>query len=381
MRQFELKTILRDNAMTQIKIFNHDIMHCTHDAVVGNYLYSGRVLGMTEPQDYIQLHPDLQTEWHKITEHYQRIGLSHSQNPIWDVSFQKLREYAECEVSVFIFGDAIHQGSDDDDWFRQQNQDWLDVVEFINSKNNFIRLAEDLAVKIPETICVQNKAELTKLSDLPYPCYLKPAISVDGAGISRCENQQQLKAALENIDENVPIQVQQEVIADKFLNLQYQVTADQVKPLAATEQILDGFAHNGNRYPTVHQPWDMLEPMAQWMGTKGIKGIFAFDVAAVEEENDSSYYAIECNPRFNGASYPTGIAKKFNIPSWASENFDTQYNSLKDINLKGLEFEPATGTGVILVNWGSVLVGKLSFLLAGSIEQQQELKTLLKERL
>ncbi len=367
--------------MTQIRIFNHDIMHCTHDAVVGNYLYSGRVLGMTEPQDYIQLHPDLQSEWNTITEHYQRIGLSHSQNPIWDVSFPKLREYPECQVSVFIFGDAIHQGSNDDDWFRNQNKDWLDVVEFINSKNNFIRLAEDLKVNIPKTICAENKAELNHLSQLPYPCYLKPAVSVDGAGINRCENQQQLKEALVNIAENVSLQVQQEVIADKFLNLQYQVTGDKVEPLAATEQILDGFAHNGNRYPTVHQPWDMLEPMAQWMGEKGMKGIFAFDVAAVEQDNEPSYYAIECNPRFNGASYPTGIARKLKIASWASENFDTKYTSLEDIDLRGLEFDRETGTGVILVNWGSVLVGKLSILLAGSIEKQNQLKTLLKERL
>ena len=370
--------------MTKVTIFNHDIMHCTHDAVVGNYLYSGRVLGMSEPQDYIQLHPNLQPEWQAISEHYQRIGLSHSHNPIWDVSFQKLREYPDCQVSVFIFGDAINQGSSDDDWFRNQNQDWLDVVEFINSKNNFIRLAQNLSVNIPTTICAENKAELEQLSELPYPCYLKPAVSVDGAGINRCENQQQLKEALKNIAENVSLQVQQEVIADKFLNLQYQVRADKVEPLAATEQILDGFAHNGNRYPTVHQPWDMLEPMAQWMAEKGMKGIFAFDVAAVEKNNGhnvASYYAIECNPRFNGASYPTGIARKLNIASWASENFDTQYTSLKDIDLSGLEFDRTTGTGVILVNWGSVLVGKLSILLAGSIEKQNELKTLLKERL
>ncbi len=367
--------------MTQIRIFNHDIMHCTHDAVVGNYLYSGRVLGMTEPEDYIQLHPELQSQWDAITQHYQSLGLSHSQNPIWDVSFRQLREYADCEASVFIFGDAIHQGSSDDDWFRSQNQDWLDVVEFINSKNNFIRLAQDLGVNIPQTICAENKAELEKLSDLPYPCYLKPAVSVDGAGINRCENYKELQKALINLDNNVPIQVQQEVIADKFLNLQYHVIENAVEPLAATEQILDGFAHNGNRYPTVHQPWEMVEPMAQWMKEKGMKGIFAFDVAAVQSDNDASYYAIECNPRFNGASYPTGIAKKLHIASWASENFDTQYNSLDQINLDGLEFDPKTGTGVILVNWGSVLVGKLSFLLAGSIEKQNELKVLLKERL
>lgn len=367
--------------MTQIKIFNHDIMHCTHDAVVGNYLYSARVLGMTEPQDYIQLHSDLESEWEYIVKHYNCIDLSHSQNPIWDVSFQKLREYSDCEVSVFIFGDAIHQDSDDDDWFRKQNQDWLDVVEFINSKNNFIRLAQDLGVNIPKTICAENKTELNQLSELPYPCYLKPAVSVDGVGINRCENEQDLQSALLEIAEDVSLQVQQEVIADKFLNLQYQVTAEKVEPLAATEQILDGFAHNGNRFPTVHQPWNLIEPMAQWMAEKGMKGIFAFDVAAVEEENNSSYYAIECNPRFNGASYPTGIAKKLNITSWASENFNTQYTSLKDIDLSGLEFDRKTGTGVILVNWGSILVGRLGILLAGSIEQQNELKALLKERL
>ena len=367
--------------MTQRTIFNHDIMHCTGEGVLGNYLYSARVLGMTESEDYIQLHPDLEPEWNYISQHYHCVGLSHSQNPIWDVSFQKLREYLDCEVSVFIFGDAIHQDSVDDDWFRQQNQDWLNVVEFINSKNNFIRLAEDLEVKIPTTICAENRSELDRLSEIPYPCYLKPAISVDGVGIKRCENQQELEAALQNVDENVPLQVQQEVIADKFLNLQYQITKEKVEPLAATEQILEGFSHNGNRYPTVHQPWNLVEPMAQWMAEKGMKGIFAFDVAAVTEDNRSSYYAIECNPRFNGASYPTGIAKKLNINSWASENFDTKYNSLKDIDLSGLEFDTQTGTGVILVNWGSVLVGRLGILLAGSIEKQTELKALLKERL
>ena len=367
--------------MAQIRIFNHDTMHCTDGAVIGSYLYSGRVLGMTNPPDYIQLHPDLETEWNAITGHYQRIGLSHSHNPIWDISFEKLREYPDCEVSVFIFGDAIHQGSHDDDWFRAQNQDWLDVVEFINSKNNFIKLAEDLGVTIPKTVCAENKAEIEQLSELPYPCYLKPAVSVDGVGIFRCENQQQLQESLVKIADDVPLQIQKEVIADKFLNLQYQITGNKVEPLAATEQILDGFAHNGNRYPTVHHPWMMLEPMAQWMKKQGMKGIFAFDIAAVESGPEPSYYAIECNPRFNGASYPTGIARKLNIASWTSENFDTQHTALADINLSGLEFDADTGTGVILVNWGSVLVGKLGCLLAGSNIQQYQLKTLLKERL
>ena len=32
-------------------IVNHDIMRCTAEGVVGNNLYSGRALGLTEPED------------------------------------------------------------------------------------------------------------------------------------------------------------------------------------------------------------------------------------------------------------------------------------------------------------------------------------------
>ena len=367
--------------MTGNRIFNHDIMHCTHDAVVGNYLYSGRVLGMTEPDDLIQLHPDLKSQWTAIAAHYHNIGLSHSQDPIWDVSFQQLRQYPDYEPSVFIFGDALHDHDQDDDWFRSHNQDWQDVVEFINSKNNFIRLAEELKVNVPLTFCADNQTQLKNHGDIPYPCYLKPAVSVDGVGIYRCANPEELDNALAQLDENIPLQLQQEVIASKFLNLQYQVKDEKAEPLAATEQILDGFAHQGNRYPTAYQPWELIDPMAQWMAQKGMKGIFAFDVAAVETDNEIDYFAIECNPRFNGASYPTGIAQKLNIDSWSSNNVATKYHSLDELDLSGLEYDRTTGTGVIIVNWGSILLGKLGVLLAGSIAQQDELLKQLKHRL
>lgn len=367
--------------MTRNTIFNHDIMHCTHDAVVGNYLYSGRVLGMSEPDDLIQLHPDLQSQWSIITTHYDKIGLSYSQNPIWDVSFQQLRKYPDYGPSVFIFGDAVHDSHQDDDWFGECNRDWQDVVEFINSKNNFIRLAKELNVKVPLTLCADSKTQLQDCGEIPYPCYLKPAVSVDGVGIFRCDNSQELDEALAKLDRDIPLQIQQEVIADKFLNLQYEVKDENVEPLAATEQILDGFAHQGNRYPTAYQPWEVVNPMAQWMAQKGMKGIFAFDVAAVETNTGVDYFAIECNPRFNGASYPTGIAQKLDINSWSSENFTTKARSLDEIDLSNLEYNPATGRGVVIVNWGSILVGKLGILLAGSISQQQELKNVLQQRL
>lgn len=366
--------------MGRKRIFNHDIMHCTNDAVVGNYLYSGRVLGMSEPDDLIQLHPDLESQWAAINAHYRRIGLSHSQNPIWNVSFEELRKHPDYEPSVFIFSDDLDNLPKDKDWFCEVNQDWQEIVQFINSKNNFIRLAEDLNVNVPRTVCAENKSKLLEDNDnIPFPCYLKPAISVDGVGIYRCENSQELNNSLANLDEDTPIQVQQEVIADKFLNLQYVVKDGTVKPLAATEQILDGFAHQGNRYPTSYQPWDLVEPMAKWMAKKGMKGIFAFDVATVKDKTEC--FAIECNPRFNGASYPTGIAQKLGIDSWCSDNFATKYRSLDEIDLGDLEYNSATKTGAIIYNWGSILAGKLGILLAGSIAQQEQLRNLLKQRL
>ena len=355
-------------------------MHCTHDAVSGNYLYSGRVLGMTEPDDLIQLHPDLKSQWTAIDTHYRNIGLNHSQNPIWDVSFEQFRKYPDHEPSVFIFGDAVNEVKNDDG-FSDRNQDWQNVVEFINSKNNFIRLAEELNVKVPRTLCAENKKQLKEYPNIPYPCYLKPAVSVDGVGIYRCADAEELNDSLAKLEDNIPLQLQQEVIASKFLNLQYQVEKEKVQPLAATEQILDGFAHQGNRFPTAYQPWSLVDPMAQWMYKKGMKGIFAFDVAVVKIDNDVEYFAIECNPRFNGASYPTGIAQKLGIESWCSDNFTTKYRSLDQIDLSDLVYDSNKGTGAIIVNWGSVLVGKLGMLLAGSIAQQEELRQILKQRL
>ena len=67
------------------RIYNHDIMSCTADGIVGDHLYSGRVLGATTPGDLIQLHPDLEPEWPRLMEHYDRIGLEVTDQVIWDV--------------------------------------------------------------------------------------------------------------------------------------------------------------------------------------------------------------------------------------------------------------------------------------------------------
>lgn len=75
--------VAHEHELVVKQIYNHDIMNCTADGVVGNNLYSGRALGITEPWDMIQIHEDLKPLWPCITSHYDRIGLQHTKDVIW----------------------------------------------------------------------------------------------------------------------------------------------------------------------------------------------------------------------------------------------------------------------------------------------------------
>jgi hypothetical protein len=243
--------------------------------------------------------------------------------------------------------------------------------------------AEELGVPVPTTRCYADVTEIdeTEIRKLDFPCYLKAAVSVSGVGIYRCANRSELRSALGCFGAGVPVQVQAEVSTDCFLNLQYEVDSEGLSRLAATEQVLEGPAHQGNRFPARAEPWDCVEPMARWLYQQGMQGVFAFDVAVVEQNGGTDYLAIECNPRFNGASYPTAVARKLGIGHWLARVFKTECRTLADIDLTGLEYDSATGQGIVLVNWGPVLVGKLLVLLAGNPEAQSSLALELNARL
>lgn len=360
--------IARQSQLTESKyIYNHDIMNCTADGVLGNHLFSGRALGITEPWDIIQLDEKLQPLWPDITSHYQRIGLSHTEEVIWHLNLKELGAHIGYQPSVFYYGPHECQYWGD--------YEWLNTVEFINSKNNFMSLANELGVDVPVTLCFKSVDDITPndLKSLSYPCYLKAAISVSGVGIYRCKDKGELLTNLTKFEHDTPVQIQEEVNTTTFLNLQYKVVDDVLIRLAASEQILDGFAHQGNRVPASHEPWDVIEPMAEWLVAHGMKGIFAFDVAVMQTNKGLRFPAIECNPRFNGATYPTLIAQKLNIPQWTALTFATKHRNLHDIDLSDIEFDKHTGEGSIIVNWGTVLEGKLVILMAGSPEYQEAL--------
>lgn len=356
-------------------IINHDIMHCTAEGVVGNELYSGRALGLSEPDDLIQMHPDLEPLWVDICAHYRRAGLAHSKNVIWNLDPSELGAHIGFRPSVFFFGP--------EEFKYWGDHRWQEAVEYINSKNNFMALAAELGIDVPATQCFDSAADIggDAVRNFVYPCYLKAAVSVSGVGIYRCEDEQALLEARGRFADDIPVQVQEEVKTDTFLNLQYRVIGNRLLRLVASEQILDGFTHQGNRVPASHEPWEAVEPMARRLADMGMQGIFAFDVAVVEDGQDVRFPAIECNPRFNGASYPTVIAHKLDVPEWSAISVSTRHRALSAIDLSGIEFDMKSGEGVVIVNWGTVLKGKLVFMLAGSSSTQDALAAELARRL
>jgi hypothetical protein len=121
--------------------------------------------------------------------------------------------------------------------------------------------------------------------------------------------------------------------------------------------------------------------MADWLKDRGIKGIFAFDVAIVQTDNGLRFPVIECNPRYNGASYPTLIAQKLGITEWSARSLSTRQRALSDIDLGEIEYDSKTGEGAIIVNWGTVIEGRLVILMAGSRDYQEALAVELEARL
>ena len=113
-----------------------------------------------------------------------------------------------------------------------------------------------------------------------------------------------------------------------------------------------------------------------------MKGIFAFDVALVR--NARRGYPFPCDrmqPALQRRFHPTVIAQKLDIPEWSAMTFKTKYRTLPDLDLRDLEFDMQTGEGLVIVNWGTLLKGKLVLLLAGSYDYQEALRNELLFRL
>jgi len=164
-------------------------------------------------------------------------------------------------------------------------------------------------------------------------------------------------------------QIQEEIREAVFLNLTYAICDGKLKKIASTRQILNGFSHNGNMFPSgITDPWCLTDPIAEHLLRKGMLGMFGFDVAVTP----FGCFAIECNPRFNGSVYPAIIAQKLGINNWFATNISTKVDSLNNVCLGQIEYNENTGKGIVIVNWGAVACNKIGFLISANNNEEQQ---------
>lgn len=309
---------------------------------IGLYKYSGRALSITNSQDVVYLHPFLQPHWVWISRHYMNVGLPFAEEVVWSDGFEPIDENRAYGLSVFFYGIRAFSSYPDPRWFA--------ITQAMNSKNMFIAQCEEMGLLVPKTMCYGCKSELKDLERLQFPVFMKVAVAVSGLGIFLCHDALDVEDALSTIEPGVPFQVQQKVPDAVFLNVQYAVCNGSLQRLPSTTQILDEYSHSGNIFPTQHNPSGQTDVFAKWMYQQGMRGPFAFDVAY----SNGEYYLIECNPRYNAATYPSVIAEKLGAAMWVSRNYTTSKRSWDEVDLKDLEYRREKQSGVVIVNWGCI---------------------------
>jgi hypothetical protein len=326
--------------------------------VSGVEFYGARALVCSEPDDVVVMPETLKAELDWIRAHYERAGLPTSRNVRWGEGFEAIRDAGS--FSVFMFGREAHGVRPDEKWFR--------MTGLTNSKNGFSSIVQELCLPAPGSVPLEGAGDSRALDAVSYPCFLKRDVSANGIGVWRCSNPGEV-LALTAVHEG-PFQLQEEVEAVVFLNVQYEVVTGTACHLATTEQILCGFQYQGNKHPAGYDVRRVTDKVAQWMADSGMKGVFAFDVAVDASGNP---FVLECNPRWNGATYFTRVAQRLGVEFWTGRNCATRFRTLAGIDLGDCEYRPGKSSGAVIVNWGTILLNKLGILLIGDEQERMVL--------
>ena len=216
---------------------------------------------------------------------------------------------------------------------------WRSAVDRFRDKNQFIAWARGIGAPVPKTVCLPNGAGAGD-HGLSYPVFVKDAWSLSGLGIDRCVDDLDLAEALRGRMD--PFQIQEALPPGTvFLNVQYMGSDAGCVFLATTRQILDGWSHRGTRgqSPSTCGRWPI--PRSR-VGSVGIAGVFALDVAVTGSPDWPRIWVLECNPRWNGSSYFWFTARKLNAAAWTGlvVSCPTDFDSM---DLGELEYRPTSG--------------------------------------
>jgi len=327
--------------------------------------YETRAHGCTQPGDVIQLDPDLKEDYPFAAEHYRQVGLDCTDQVVWDLSAKVADDFPDHHLSVYLFLDEVHA-------VRPDAKRLAATKRYLN-KNSFMRLCQGKA-PIPQTVFGDTAGRVADYKHMPFPLYVKGAISATGSSAYRCTTGQEVERAIKLMSGEY--QLQADVGPAEFLSVQYTITPEgEVKHLINTEQIIEGVEFVGTRYPTAYNPAEATQAIAQQAARDGIRGKMGIDVAVTQ---DGQYLVLECNPRWTGALYPMVIAQRLGAVEWSTARMPIQVDRLQDLALGDLVYDPGRKTGVVLINWGRVKYKWIELLFIGPKETQELLRLAVK---
>ena len=366
----------------QFTFWNHCLEGCYGPFPVprDDALFASRVYCLTRKEDIIQLPPDIKPFQKWIAGHYERAGISISQNIVWSRDYSLARLYPDYLPSVYFFGQKAHEI-----W---PNKLRLDITEEFNNKlkasERFARLAESANPSFVNFH--RGKDEIQNLNDFGGKHnFIKGAYSVGGSLVFSCKTFEEYQHVINAFDPLMPLQFQKAIIQPDGkpgipVNLFYYISDSGPRKIVATQQILDGYSHVGNIYPTVHQPWRVTNKIAADMFHKGMRGHVSFNLIALPKRKGKySYWIIECNPRWGASAHFKYLGDRLGVDSWCTTTVKTTKTDLNEISFKSFEFNPKTRQGAVVVNWGTIILGKLQVFLAGKPEEWSQLLQNLEE--
>jgi glutathione synthase/RimK-type ligase-like ATP-grasp enzyme len=334
-------------------------------------LDSIRALPCSEADDVVQLDPRLKDNYPFIREHWQEAGLDISNNIHWGVDAADLAQYPQMDFSVYHFTPDVHE--------TRPDLKRVLATQDANNKNTFINFCDLRGYPVPKTYMIE-PGMTPDLSDIQTPAYIKAAESQAGISILKADTASELEEHVKSF--NGKFQVQESVENASFINVQYKALGNRALHLATSEQLLRGYTHIGNKYPTHHDPRDITDSLADNLAEKGLKGIYAFDVAMSSDGDVDNTKIIECNPRWNGASYPTVIGNRLGAETWEALGIRTPHENIGDIDLSGLVYDRAKGYGAVVTGFVFKPNKRIvNVMLAGPKEAQDELRPQVMERL
>ncbi|WP_278314756.1 ATP-grasp domain-containing protein [Lolliginicoccus levis] len=333
-------------------LFNHDAQHCYSgmDTVPGFGYYASRVLALSSPGDTVQLPAELADDYPHVMEHYNAVGLDCARNIVWTLDPAAVAELPGARYSVYRFRSAHHR--------LRPNERRLAATNRFENKNRFLELCRYHGFPVPETRFF-GAGEPPRLDGLPFPVLVKQATDAGGASIRACTSLADVREAAAMAP--AEYQIQESLTASAFLNVLYRAGPGGAEHVATTTQIMRGFQHAGNQYPARTDPRPVTDPVADVLAREGLEEMLGIDVAVTEH----GLRLLEVNARYNSASYPAGIARVLGAQQWTALQMRTRFRTVRQLarSLGELRYDPRHRAGVVLVNWGPVIVGEIGVLL------------------